>query len=59
LIGYNRAAELATQMKKSGQDIFDANESLGIIEAKKLKRLMEPGNLLKKGFTINDIRELL
>jgi aspartate ammonia-lyase len=59
LIGYNKAAELAAQMKKAGQDIFDANEILGMIEAKKLKRLMEPGNLLKKGFTMNDIRELL
>jgi aspartate ammonia-lyase len=59
LLGYNRAAELAAQMKKGGQNIFDANEVLGMIEAEKLKKLMEPGNLLKKGFTINDIRELL
>ncbi len=59
LIGYNRAAELASQMKKGGQNIFDANDSLGTIEAKKLKKLMEPGNLLKKGFTMDDIRELL
>jgi aspartate ammonia-lyase len=59
LIGYNRAAELATQMKKGEQNIFQANDTLGIIEAWKLKKLMEPGNLLKKGFTINDIRELL
>ena len=59
LIGYNRAAELASQMKKDRQDIFDANKVLGIIEPKKLKKLMEPGNLLKKGFTINDIKELL
>jgi len=59
LIGYNRAGELALQMKKGKQDIFEANEALGIIEGKKLKKLMEPGNLLKKGFTISDIRELL
>jgi aspartate ammonia-lyase len=59
LIGYNRAAELASQMKKDGQDIFNANLTLGIIESRTLKKLMEPGNLLKKGFTINDIRELL
>ncbi len=59
LIGYNRAAELASQMKKGNQNIFDANDTLGMIEAKKLKKLMEPGNLLKKGFTINDIKELL
>jgi aspartate ammonia-lyase len=59
LIGYNRAAELASQMKKARQNVFDANAALGMIDGKKLKKLMEPGNLLKKGFTINDIRELL
>lgn len=59
LIGYNRAAELASQMKKGHQNIFDANDTLGTIEAKKLKKLMEPANLLKKGFTMDDIRELL
>ena len=59
LIGYNRAAELAAQMKKGEQNIFDANDTMEMIEPKKLKKLMEPGNLLKKGFTVNDIRELL
>ncbi len=59
LIGYKRAAELASQMKKDDQSIFEANDTLEIIEAEKLKKLMEPGNLLKKGFTISDIKELL
>jgi aspartate ammonia-lyase len=59
LIGYKRAAELAAQMKKGKQNIFDANDTLEIIEAKKLKKLMEPSNLLKKGFTIDDIKGLL
>ena len=59
LIGYNRAAELASQMKMMKQTIFQANESLGTIDPKKLEKLMEPGYLLKKGFTIDDIRELL
>lgn len=59
LIGYNQAAELAKQMKKEEQNIFEANDTLGIIEPKKLKTLMEPGNLLKKGFTVSDIKELL
>lgn len=59
LIGYNRAAELASQMKNGNQNIFDANDTLGMIEAKKLKKLMEPGNLLKKGFTISDIKGML
>jgi aspartate ammonia-lyase len=59
LIGYNRAAQLASQMKKAEQNIFQANDTLGTIETRKLEKLMEPGNLLKKGFTMDDIRELL
>ncbi len=27
-------------------------------DPEKLKQLMEPGNLLKKGFSVNDIKEL-
>jgi len=59
LVGYNRASDLAKQMKTSRKDVFEANRELGIIEGKKLEKLMEPDNLLKKGFTVNDIREVL
>jgi len=59
LIGYNRAGELAKKMKENGADIFTANEELGMIEAEKLKKLMEADQLLKKGFTVDDIREVL
>jgi len=59
LLGYNRAAKLAKKMKESGADIFMANEELGMIEAEILKKLMEADRLLKKGFTVDDIRELL
>lgn len=59
LIGYHRAAELASRMKEAGQNVFEANEALGMIDSRKLDKLMEPGNLLKKGFTISDIKELL
>ena len=59
LIGYHQAAELAKQMKKAEQNIFEANDTLGMIEPKKLQKLMEPGSLIKKGFIINDIKELL
>lgn len=59
LIGYHRAAELAKKMKETGEDIFKANEALKILEKHKLELLMEPDNLLKKGFTMNDIREVL
>ena len=46
-------------MKESGADIFTANEDLGLIEEEKLKKLMEADQLLKKGFTMDDIREVL
>jgi len=59
LIGYHRAARLAKEMRRTGKDVFDANRSLGLIPEKKLDSLMKPENLLKKGFTMNDIRELL
>jgi aspartate ammonia-lyase len=59
LIGYHRAAELAKHMKNTGLDVFEANKQLGIIEDKKLRKVMEPDKLLKKGFTVSDIREVL
>jgi aspartate ammonia-lyase len=59
LIGYHKAAELAKEMKRTGKDIFSANGQLSIIDRGKLLRLMEPENLIKKGFTMNDIREML
>jgi aspartate ammonia-lyase len=59
LIGYHRAAELARAMKESGCNVFEANEKLGLMDKTLLGRLMEPDRLLKKGFTMSDIRELL
>jgi aspartate ammonia-lyase len=58
LLGYNRAAELAKKMKEDGKDVFTANEELGLIDPGKLQKLMEADQLLKKGFTMDDIREL-
>ncbi|MGW8315734.1 MAG: lyase family protein [Bacteroidales bacterium] len=59
LIGYHSAGKLAKEMKRTGGDIFEANRSLGLIQEKRLESLMQPENLLKKGFTMNDIRALL
>ena len=59
LLGYNRAAELAKKMKELDTDIFTANEHMGMIETEKLKKLMDADQLLKKGFTVDDIREVL
>lgn len=55
VIGYHRAARLAAEMKKSGEDIFIANKRIGAVEQGKLKQLMQPDRLLKKGFTMEDI----
>lgn len=54
-IGYHKATELAKEMKTSGLDIFQANEKLQIIDTKKLKKILQPQNLLKMGFTLDDI----
>ena len=59
LIGYHRAAEMAKVMKEGGINVFEANKKLKILEKAKLEKLMEPDQLLKKGFTMNDIREVL
>ena len=54
-IGYHQAAELANEMKKSNTDIFNANNKLKLIDQEKLKTIMAPQNLLKMGFTLDDI----
>lgn len=59
LIGYNKAAQLAKEMKRTGKDIFSVNKALTIIDPGKLIRLMKPENLIKMGFTMSDIREVL
>jgi aspartate ammonia-lyase len=59
LIGYHKSAELARVMKETGKDIFTANDKLKIIGKTKLSKLMQPDQLLQKGFTMNDIREIL
>jgi aspartate ammonia-lyase len=59
LLGYHKAAELAKLMKREGCSVFEANERLGLLDPSRLEKLMEPDQLLKKGFTMNDIREWL
>jgi aspartate ammonia-lyase len=54
-IGYNKAAELAAVMKKEGIDVYKAAAKTGLITQDKLRKIMEPSNLLKLGFTISDI----
>lgn len=56
-IGYNKAAKIAEEMKKSNINIFEAAEKTGLINEARLEKIMEPSNLLKLGFTISDVLE--
>jgi aspartate ammonia-lyase len=55
LIGYRKAVLLSKEMKSSGCDVFDANRKLQLIDEEKLKNVLKPENLLKTGFTLNDL----
>ena len=55
LIGYQKAVLLSKEMKASGCDVFDANKKLNLIEEDKLRNVLKPENLLKTGFTLNDL----
>ena len=54
-IGYHKAAELAKIMKDKSIDIYEANSLLQSIENEKLRRILQPANLLKMGFSIEDL----
>jgi aspartate ammonia-lyase len=54
-IGYHKAAEMAKLMKEKKIDIFEANSTLNLIDSEKLKSILQPGNLLKQGFSLDDL----
>ncbi len=54
-IGYHKAAEIALLMKEKRIDIFEANAILKLIDDSKLKTLLQPSNLLKLGFSLDDL----
>ena len=54
-IGYNKASELAKTMKSKGLDIFAANKELKMISSEKLIILMKAENLLKLGYTLEEL----
>lgn len=54
-IGYHKAAELAKLMKDRKIDIFEANSILKLIGDEKLKSILQSGNLLKQGFSLDDL----
>jgi len=57
LIGFNKAAILAQEMRKRKIDIFEANRSLKIIDDDNLNKIVKPNNLLKLGFSFHDLIE--
>lgn len=54
-IGYHKAAKLANLMKEKKYDVFEANAILKIIDKARLKEILQPGNLLKLGFSLEDL----
>ncbi|HVN57895.1 MAG TPA: lyase family protein [Bacteroidales bacterium] len=56
-IGYKKASEIAVLMKQDGIDIFEANKRLRIIKEERLRKILEPGNLLKLGFSLDELKE--
>jgi aspartate ammonia-lyase len=54
-IGYHKAGELAHLMKENKIDIFEANNILKLIDDNKLRIILQPGNLLKLGFSLDDL----
>lgn len=55
-IGYDKATELAQYMKNNEIDIFKANEMLKVIENERLITILKSENLLKSGFSLNDLK---
>jgi aspartate ammonia-lyase len=53
--GYHKATEMAVLMKEKGIDIFEANAILKTLDEERLKEILQPGNLMKLGFSLEDI----
>jgi len=54
-IGYHKASEVAKLMKSSGRSILEVNTELNLIPEDKLIELLKPSNLLKSGYSVNDL----
>jgi aspartate ammonia-lyase len=55
LIGYEKASELARSMKNENLSIIEANNILNLIDSEKLEKALQPDNLLKLGYSLNDV----
>lgn len=54
-IGYHKAAELARYMKENQCTLSEANSALHVIDTDRLNQVLQPDNLLKSGFTVQDL----
>lgn len=54
-VGYNKAAKLANEMKETNTDIYEANKKVKLLPDDKLREILRPQNLLKTGFSLNDL----
>ncbi len=54
-IGYHKASVVAKLMKSSGKSIVEVNFELNLIPSEKLDELLRPSNLLKAGYSVNDL----
>jgi aspartate ammonia-lyase len=54
-IGYNNASILAKEMKETGLTVFQVNAKLKLLEDQKMEKILSADNLLKLGYTLNDI----
>ncbi len=55
-IGYNSAGRLAALMKEKNIDIYAANDELRLIDRERLAGILKPSNLLKMGFSLDDLQ---
>jgi aspartate ammonia-lyase len=54
-IGYHKAALLAKEMQEKQINVFQANQNLKLMEEEKLRNFMQPQNLLKTGYSMDDL----
>lgn len=54
-IGYNKASEAARLMKELRISVFEASNRLKLIDPLRLKEILSPANLLRTGFSLEEI----
>jgi aspartate ammonia-lyase len=55
LIGYKKATELALFMKQHQVDVVEANKKLNLVSDEQLQSALDSANLLKEGYSLQDI----